>query len=81
MARHLSTAGRWIDCRPNGFVKHLGGCDPELETERSIAIVGIEPIIGRLEDHPRRGEDGFVAGARDLKEDLVLPLELYLFVV
>src|SRR5207302_5419008 len=70
MAWHLSAARSWINCRPHRFVKHLGGRDAELEPKRSIAIVGVVPIIGRLEDHPRCSADGLLDCAGGLNADL-----------
>jgi hypothetical protein len=63
------------------LVEHLGRRHTELETERPIAIVGEEPVVGRSERHPGRDEDRLVASAGNLEEYLVLTLELDLLIV
>ena len=61
--------------------EHLRRGHAETETERAIAIVGIEPVVGGAEGFARSHQDSFVPGARDLEEDLVLALELDFLVV
>ena len=81
MGRHLPAARVGIVGGADGGQELLRGRHAEAETERAIAVVGVEPVVGGAED-PRGGhQDALVAGARDLEEDLVLPLELDLLVV
>ena len=54
---------------------------PTCRQKRAVAVVEVEPVVPRLEDHARRRGDGLVTGARDLEEDLVLALEPDLLVV
>ncbi len=79
--RHLPPArvgvGRGTDRRE----QHLGWCHAEGEAECPVAVIGIEPVVARLEDHPRGHQHRLVPGAGDLEEDLVLPLELDFLVV
>ena len=79
--RHLPAAGARVVLRADAPQEHLEGVMPELQAERAVAVVGEEPVVARLEDHAGRGEHRLVAGAADLEEDLVLPLELDLLVV
>src|SRR6266404_1722018 len=81
MTRHLSSAGGRISRCADGLVQHFCGCDAELEEKRAIAVVRVEPVVGGLQYHSRGGEYSLVAGAGNLKEDLVLSLELDLFVI
>src|SRR2546430_1160717 len=57
----------------------LERCHTELETKRAVAIVWIEPVVTGLQDHSGGDEDGLVSGAADLKEYLILILQLNLF--
>jgi len=61
--------------------KHFGGCHAEGQAEGAVAIIRIEPVVCRPERFASRNEHGLVSRAGDLKEDLVLSLELYLLVV
>src|SRR2546423_10970677 len=81
LARHLSSAGGRIDGSTNRLIQHLGWCNAELETQRAIAIVGIEPVVGRFEDHSGSGENCLVPCSGNLEENLVLTLELDFLVV
>ena len=81
MRRHLPATGVGVDGRADGAVEHLGGGHAQRQAERAVAVVHVEPVVRRLEDVAGSGQHGFVAGARDLEEDLVLPLELDLPVV
>ena len=79
--RHLPPAGVRVDRRADGRVEHLRRGHPEREAEGPVAVVGVEPVVARLEDVAGRREHRLVARTRDLEEDLVLPLELDLLVV
>src|SRR5438094_8909172 len=81
MAGHLPPARvRVARCTHCGE-QHLQWRFAEMQTERAVAIIEKEPIVAGSHDQPGRDENGFVSGARDLKEDLVLALELNLLVV
>src|SRR4030095_1463900 len=51
------------------------------EAEGAVAIVRVEPVVASAEVHAGGDEDGFVAGAADLKENQALVLELDFLVV
>ena len=81
MGRHLAPGRGRVVLRADGLEEHLVGSDPELKDERAVPVVAVEPVVPGLQDHPGRRADRLVAGAVDLKVDLVLALELDLFVV
>ena len=61
--------------------QHLVRRHAEGEAEGAVAVVGIEPVVRRLQLHAGGDEDGFVSGAADLEEDQALVLELDFLVV
>ncbi len=78
---HLPPARIGVVCGGDGREEHLGGRHAQRQAEGAVAVVGIEPVIGRPQ-HPAGGdEDRFVPRPGDLEEDLVLAFELDLFVV
>ena len=79
--RHLTAAGIRIVLGADGREQHLEGRHPELQAERSIAIVRIEPVVGRLQRQTGGDEHRFMACAADLEKDLALVLELNFLVV
>ena len=79
--RHLASTRVRVRRRAHRAVKHLGRRHAQLQAERAVAVIRVEPVVARLEHMPRRGQHGLMPGARDLEEDLVLPLELDLLVV
>src|SRR5436190_11831485 len=81
MRGHLPAMRVWIGSSANRGLQLFERRHAELETERAIAVVGIKPIIARLQSHAGRNQNCFVSGAADLKENLVLVLELDLLVV
>src|SRR4051794_11813648 len=81
MAWHLAAPGRRIDCSSGGLIEHLSWRHTKLQTESSIAVIRVEPVVCGLQDHPRSRQNGLVARSRYLKEDLVLSLELHFLVV
>ncbi len=81
VGRHLAPGRGRIVLRADRLEKHLVGGYTQLEDQRAVAVVAVEPVVAGLEDHPGRGRDGLVAYAVDLKVDLVLPLELDFLVV
>ncbi len=81
VARHLAAAGVGVLRGADSGEEHLFAGHAEHEAKRAVAVVRVEPVVRRAEDEPGRRQHGFVPGARDLKEDLVLTLELDLLVV
>ena len=81
MARHLPTAGVRIDRGAHGAIEHFGGRYAKLQAEGPVAIIQVEPVVRRTQHQAGRRQHRFMAGTRDLKEDLVLALELNLLVV
>ena len=79
--RHLPAAGVGVVGRADGGEELLGRGHAEAETEGPVAVVGVEPVVGRAEDLGGGGQHALVAGAGDLEEDAVLTLELDLLVV
>ena len=79
--RHLPPVGARIVFGADAGEQHVERRDAELQAQRAIAIVRIEPVVARLQREAGRDEHGFVAGAADLKKDLALVLELDLLVV
>ena len=79
--RHLPPAGIRIVFRADGAQQHLERRHAELQAERAIAIVGIEPVVAGAQVHSRGSQHGFVSGATDLEKDQALVLELNLLVV
>src|SRR5258708_11250762 len=61
--------------------QHFKGRHPQLQTQSSVTIVRVEPVVPRLQIQSCCNEDSFVTGAADLKKDPVLAFKLDLFVV
>ena len=70
-----------VGLRPDRGEQHLERRDAELQRQRAIAVVGMEPVVARFQDQAGRDQDRFVAGAADLEEDAALVLELDFLVV
>src|SRR5256885_1478628 len=81
MTWHLPAARRRIHRCSGSFVEHLSWRHTQLQTQRAITVVGVEPIVRGLQDYPRGRKNSFVARPRYLKEDLVLSLELHFLVI
>jgi hypothetical protein len=81
VAGHLAATGVRIGGGADRREEHLLAGHAELQTQRAVAIVEVEPVIRRPQDKARGRHDRFVPRARDLKKDLVLALELDLLVV
>ena len=79
--RHLAAAGSGIVFRAHRLQQHVVGSDAEHEHQRAVAVIREEPIVTWFQHQTRRHLDGFVARAADLKEDLILALELNLAIV
>ncbi len=81
MRRHLPAAGRRIVRGANRLQEHVVRRHAQHQHQRAIAIVGEKPVVAGLQQQTRRGENSLVPRTADLKEDLVLPLELDFAVV
>jgi hypothetical protein len=79
--RHLPSAAGRVRRRAHGLQQHLLHRVAQREAQRTVAIVGIEPVVAGLQSHARRHQKGLVAGAGDLEKDLLLPLEQDLAIV
>ena len=66
---------------PTDGEQHLERRDAELQAQRAIAIVGMEPVVAGLEREAGGDQHRFVTGAADLEEGAALVLELDLLVV
>jgi hypothetical protein len=79
--RHLAAARVGVVLGPHRGEEHLLCRHAQLQHERAVAVVRVEPIGGGAHGHAGGDEDGFVPRAADLEIDLVLPLELDFLVV
>ena len=70
--RHLPSAVARVACRADAGEQHVERRHPELQRQRAVAIVGMEPVVAGPERQARGDEHGLMAGAADLKEDPVL---------
>ena len=78
---HLAPGRGRIVAGPDRLQEHLVGGDAELEDQGAVPVVRVEPVVSGLQDHPGGRANRLVPHAVDLKVDLVLALELDLFVV
>ena len=72
---HLPPAGVGIVGRAHGFQQLLVRRHAQRETERAVAIVGIEPVVARAQRQSGGHQQRFVSRAGDLEENLLLALE------
>ncbi len=79
--RHLPAAGTGIVRRAYRLQKLVVRSQSQRQTQRAVTIVGIEPVITWLHGQGSRYDQGFMSGARNLEEDLLLVLEYDLAVV
>ena len=73
-----ASGGRhWQDrsAAPTDLQQHLLRRHAQGQAERAIAIIGIEPVIARLERHACGNQQRLMAGAGDLKKNLLLPFQ------
>ena len=80
MRRHLPAAGARI-AGADAREEHLVGRDAECQAQRAVAVIGIEPVVCRLQGLAGRGQNGFVSRTADLKKDQALTFELDFLVV
>src|SRR4029078_11291337 len=78
---HLPATGVRIGGGADGREQHLLASHAELQAERAVAVIEVEPVVRRPQDKARGRHDRFMPSARDLEKDLVLALELDLLVV
>ncbi len=78
---HLAAAAGGVVGGADGLQKLLLDGVAEGEAEGAVAVVGEEPVVAGPQGHAGGDEQGFVAGAGDLEEDLLLALEDDLAVV
>ena len=81
MRRHLPAAAGRVVLRSHGSEQHLVRRRADLKTKCPVAVVGIKPVIARLEVEGHRHTNAFVPHPVDLKESAILSLELDLFVI
>ena len=79
--RHLTSMRVWIVFSADAGKELLVRSHSQLQTERTISIVRIEPIVASLQSHACCYQHCFVSGTTDLKVDPVLGFKLNLFVV
>jgi len=60
---HLASAGTRVVGRAHGAQQHFERSGAQGETQRTVAIVRIEPVVGGLQRQGRSRAHGFVAGA------------------
>ena len=78
---HLAAAGGRVVLRADALQQHVVGRHAERQAEGAIAVVGEGPVLAGPQLPAGGDEDGLVAGADDLEEDLALVLELDFLVV
>src|SRR5205085_8169365 len=79
--RHLPTVRVRVSRSAYSREKLFERSHSQLQTQGSVAVVWIKPIVTSLQSHPSRYKHGLVPRAADLKEDFVLILQLNLFVI
>ena len=78
---HLPAARAGIVRRADGLQQHVIGGDTQGQTQRAVAIVGEEPVVAGLQGKSRSHADGFMPGAGNLEENLLLTLEQDLAII
>ena len=75
MRGHLPSAAGRIRRRAHRLQQLLLHRLAQRQAQGTVTIVGIEPVVARLQSHACGYQQGLVAGAGDLEKDLLLPLE------
>ena len=75
MGGHLASAGCRVGGCAHGLQHHFVRRNAQGQGQRTVAVIGIEPVVSGAEREPGGDLDRFVSGAGDLEEDFVLPLE------
>ena len=72
--RHLPPAGAGVVGRAHRLQQHVVGGRAQGQAQRPVAIIGIKPVVAGLQGKGRSHAYGFMSGAGDLEEDLLLAL-------
>jgi hypothetical protein len=67
--------------RAHRLQQHFERCHAESQAERAIAVVGVDPILARIQTHARGHLHGLMTRSTDLEEDPVLALQQHLAIV
>ncbi len=81
VGRHLAAAGSRVCSGAHRGEQHILRGDAQHETQRTVAVVEIEPVVSRPEDGARGRPQRLVPRPADLEEDPALTLEENLAVV
>ena len=81
VGRHLAAGRRRIIFSAHRLEQHLVRCDAQHQAKRTVAIIGVKPVVSGLQQHAHRRHDALMPGPADLKEDTILALELDFAVV
>ena len=81
MRRHLPATRSGAARRPHCLQQQVFGAHAKAQAQRAVAVVRKKPIVARAQVARRRDQRRLVPGARDLKINVVLPLENDLEVV
>ncbi len=79
--RHLASAVAGIGRRADRREQHLERRHAELQAQRAVAIVGVEPVVTGFQRQACRDQHRLMPGAADLEERAALILELDFLVV
>ena len=79
--RHLPPTRLRVIRRAHCHQQHLVRRRPQSQAQRAIAIVGIKPVVARLQGKARRHANRLMARPGNLEEDFLLALEQDLPVV
>src|SRR5947209_16166442 len=78
---HLAAAGVGVVGGSDRLEELFIGSHADSQTERAIAIVRVEPVVGGLQGEARGSQEGFVSSAGDLEVDFLLALKKDLAIV
>ena len=81
MRRHLASARTGVVSRSNALQEHIVRLDPERQTQCTIPIIGIEPVITGFHRQAGGRTNALMSGSRHLKINLLLALQQNLAVV
>ncbi len=81
MRRHLTAAGGDVGGGAHSLVKHLFRRDAQRQAQCTVPIVRVEPVAAGVQRQSRGCLNCFMAGAADLEENPVLPLQQDLAIV
>ena len=81
MGRHLPAAAGRVAGRAHGLQQLLLYRLAKSKTQGTVTVIGIEPVVAGFQSHAGGYQKRFMAGARDLEEDLLLALEQHFTIV